>query len=109
MIALAVLARTGFEKPLRVFGNTGVRHCQQLLVQLSSLLDSQRRHAEVNRLLGVIEADEWRQISPRERYDVWEPEGMDEVRAELDSEMRKGLEPLSAGLVDSPTTEGEGR
>jgi tetratricopeptide (TPR) repeat protein len=82
---------------------------QQLLVQLASLLDRQRRHAEVNRLLAAIEADEWRQISPRERYDVWEPQGIEAVRADLVAKMEAGLEPLSAGLVQSPAVEGEGR
>ena len=79
---------------------------QQLLVQLASLLDRQRRHAESNRLLEAIEADEWRQVSPRERYDVWEPQGVEEVRADLEAKMETGLEPLSAGLLYSPTEEG---
>lgn len=78
---------------------------QQLLVELASLLDRQRRHVESNRLLAAIEADEWRQVSPRERYDVWEPQGMEEVRANLHAEMRTGLEPLSASLLVSPTEE----
>ena len=79
----------------------------QLSLQLAAMLDRQRRRDEAVRTLDAIAADGRHQDSPRQRYAVWAPTGMDEVRVALREEMKQGLSALGAGLQVAPTEEVE--
>ncbi|MEJ2085011.1 MAG: hypothetical protein P8Y44_04945 [Acidobacteriota bacterium] len=74
---------------------------QALRVQLAMVLDLQRRPNEAIEVLDGIPADGWAIESPRHRYSIWEPVGVDERRAWLREEMMSGLEVLQGALAES--------
>lgn len=89
-------------------GLEGLPGDQQLSLLLAQLLDQRRSRDEVLRLLSAIEAGGWQGESPRERYDVWRPVGVETARSSHLGETREGLIALESGLSASPA-EAEGR
>lgn len=81
---------------------------QQLSLLLATILDRRRDRDDTIRLLSAIELNDWQQDSPRERYDAWEPEGVEEARSSYLGENKQGLVALGSGLSASPA-EKEGR
>lgn len=76
---------------------------QALSVQLAAQLDRQRRRKQAVGALERIDPDTWREESPRHRYDVWKPEGIEVIRARLSEVMSPGLTPLGAALLSVST------
>lgn len=75
---------------------------QALSVQLAALLDRQRRRKQAIGVLNRIDPDTWQEASPRHRYDVWKPEGIEVIRTRLQEERRSGLASLGAALAAVP-------
>jgi len=80
----------------------------QLSLLLAQLLDQGRSRDEALRLLSAIEVGGWQIESPRERYDVWAPVGVETARSSHLGETQEGLIALESGLSASPA-ETEGR
>jgi tetratricopeptide (TPR) repeat protein len=72
---------------------------QALSVQLAALLDRQHRRNQAIGVLDRIDPDIWQESSPRYRYDVWKPEGIEVIRTRLQEERRSGLASLGAALA----------
>ena len=79
---------------------------QQLSLQLATILDRQRRRSEATVVLAAIAIDEWERDSPRERYDIWEPSGVEKARARHLGGTEEGLVALEAGLTAAPVEAG---
>lgn len=77
----------------------------QLSLLLAALLDRQRRRDEATGTLEAVVVQGWQEDSPRQRYAMWEPEGMEEIRQALREEMKQGLPALALGLQTVPTRE----
>jgi len=80
---------------------------QQLSMQLALLLDGRRRQQEALELVGRIDPGNGQRASPRLMYDVWEPTGMQDIRARLWKDAAAAL-PLLAEKLNVPAPEGWG-
>jgi tetratricopeptide (TPR) repeat protein len=75
---------------------------QQLTLLLARIVDGRRNRDEALSLLAAMDTDGWQQESPRERYDVWRPPGVEEARRRHLVGAQQGLVALETGLMAKP-------
>ena len=81
---------------------------RQISLLLARILDQQRERGASLELLARLEGSGWREESPRERYDNWVPEGVEQGRSNHLEATSEGIIALEFGLT-RPVAEAEGR